>query len=69
MKEFGKLNMVRLHHLPFSIHGSKGRECCTFYSILSSSLSEKRDLPKSIPMYWIQTKICFAMLKSCLLCL
>ena len=32
----------------FSIYGSMGRECCTFYSRLSDLLTEKRDLPKSI---------------------
>ena len=39
------------------------------YSRLSNLLSEKRDLPKSITMNWIRTKIFFALLKSCLLCL
>ena len=34
----------------FSIYGTMGRECRTFYSRLSDSLSEKRDLPKSITM-------------------
>ena len=34
--------------LVFSIFGSMGRECCTFYSRLSDLLLEKRDLPKSI---------------------
>ena len=34
--------------LVFSIYGSMGRECRTFYSRLSALLSEKRDLPKSI---------------------
>ena len=55
--------------LVFSIYGSMGRECRTFYSRLSDLLSEKRDLPKSITMNWIRTKIFFALLKSCLLCL
>ena len=36
----------------FSIYGSMGRECRTFYSRLSDLLSEKRDLPKTITMYW-----------------
>ena len=55
--------------LVFSIYGSTGRECHAFYSSLSNLLSEKRDLPKSITMNWIRTKICFALLKSSLLCL
>ena len=53
--------------LIFSIYGSMGRECRTFYSRLSDLLSEKRDLPNSITMNWIQTKICFFLLKSSLL--
>ena len=53
----------------FSIYGSMGRECRTFYSRLSDLLSEKRDLSKSITMNCIQTKICFALLKSSLLSL
>ena len=53
----------------FSIYGSMGRECRTFYSRLSHFLSEKRDLPKSVTMNWIRTKICFTLLKSSFLCL
>ena len=55
--------------LDFSISGSMGRECHTFYSKVCDLLSEKRDLPKSITMNWIRIKICFALLKSSLLCL
>ena len=36
--------------LVFSIYGSIGTECRTFYSRLSDFLSEKCDLPKSITM-------------------
>ena len=53
----------------FPIFGSMGRECRTFYSRLSDLLSEKRDLPISITMNWIQTKIYFALSKASLLCL
>ena len=55
--------------LVFSIYGNKGGECHTFDSRLSDLLSEKRDLPTSITMNWIRTKICFALLKSGLFCL
>ena len=55
--------------LVFSIYDSMGRECNTFYSRLSQSISDKRDLSKSITMNWIKTKVCFALLKSSLLCL
>ena len=34
--------------LVFPIFGSMGKEWCTFYSILSDLLLEKRDLPKLI---------------------
>ena len=55
--------------LVFSINGSMGRECQRFYSRLAELISQKRDLPKSITMNWIRTKLCFALLKSSLLCL
>ena len=46
-----------------------GRECNMFYSRLSQLISDKRNLSKSITMNWIRTKVCFALLKSSLLCL
>ena len=55
--------------LVFLIYGTMRRECRTFYSRLSDLLSEKRDLPKSMTMNWIRTKICFALMKSSFLCL
>ena len=55
--------------LVFSIYGSMERECKTFYSRVSQLISDKRNLPKSITMNWIRTKMCFALLKSSLLCL
>ena len=45
------------------------RECNTFYNRLSNLLSEKRDIPPSVALNWIRTKISLALLKSCLLCL
>lgn len=53
----------------FSICDSKGGECNTFYSRLSQLLSGKRNLSKLITMYWIRTKVCFALLKPSLLCI
>ena len=55
--------------LVFSIYGSMGRECNTFYSRLSQLISDKTNLSKSITMNCIRTKVCFALLKSSLLCL
>ena len=53
----------------FSIYSSMGRERNTCYSRLSQLISDKRNLLKSITMNWIRTKVCFALLKSSLLCL
>ena len=55
--------------LVFSIYGSMRRECHKFYSQLSDLLSEKLNLPKSVVANWIRLKVCFALLKSSLLCL
>ena len=55
--------------LVFSIHGSMGRECKTFYARLAELISEKRKTPSSITSCWIRTKLCFALLISSLLCL
>ena len=53
----------------FSIYGGMGRECLAFYSRLSELLAEKRNIHKSVIMHWIRSKLCYALLKSCLLCL
>ena len=55
--------------LVFSTYGSMGRECHKFYSRLSDLLSEKRNLPRSAVANWVRSKVCFALLKSSLLCL
>ena len=55
--------------LRFSINSSMRRECQKFYSRLAQMISEKRDLPLSISIHWIRTKVCFVLLKSSLLCL
>ena len=49
--------------------GSIWRECNTFYLRLSQLIFEKRNLSKSKTMNWIRTRVCFALLKSSLLCL
>ena len=67
MREFCKLDMVHLHHWFFQFMEVWGWNAV--HSRLSDLLSEKHDLPKSITMNWIQTKICFALLKSSLLSL
>ena len=55
--------------LVFSIYGDLGRDCQAFYSRLSELLVEKRNIHKSVMMHWIRSKLCYALLKSCLLCL
>ena len=55
--------------LVFSNYRSMRRECNMFYSRLSQLISDKRNLSKSITMNRIRTKVCFALLKSSLLCL
>ena len=55
--------------LIFSIYGSMAKECHKFYSRLSDLLLEKRNLPKSVVANWVRLKVCFALLKSILLCL
>ena len=56
-------------HLVFSIYGSIGRECTKFYSKLAELLSDKRKQSRSLTVNWLRTKVCFGLLKSCLLCL
>ena len=46
-----------------------GKECHKFYSRLSDLSSEKRNLPRSAVANWVRSKVCFALLKSSLLCL
>ena len=64
-----QVNYGTLTPLVFSLYGNMGRECDMFYSRLSQLISDKRNLLKSITMNWIRTKVCFALLKSSLLCL
>ena len=39
-----------------------GRQCQTFYPRLIELLAEKRDIHKSVMMYWIRSKLCYALL-------
>lgn len=55
--------------LIFSIHGSMGRECITFYSRLSELIADKKNIPISTAVTYIRTKLCFALLRSGLICL
>ena len=41
----------------------------TVYSRLSQLMSVERNFSKLLTMKWIKTKVCFALLKSSLLCL
>ena len=55
--------------LVFTIQGGMSRECHTFYNRLSDMIENKRREPTSVITNWIRTKLNFALLKSCLLCL
>ena len=55
--------------LVFSFYGRMGSECHKFCSQLSDLLSEKHNLPKSVVVNWVRSKVYFALLKSSLLCL
>ena len=55
--------------LVFSIYGGMGRQCEDFYSRMSEILAEKPAIHKSVMMHWIRSKLCYELLKSCLLCL
>ena len=46
-----------------------GRECTKCYSTLGELLSDKRKQSKSLTVNWLRTKVCFGLLKPCLLCL
>ena len=55
--------------LVFNVFGGMGRECITFYKRLSSLMAEKRNENLSYVTTWIRTRISFALLRSCLMCL
>ena len=55
--------------LVFSIYGGMGRECQTFYHRLAEMIAEKQNEKLPIVISWLRTKICFSLLKSCLLCI
>ena len=45
------------------------REFAKFYSKHAKLLYDKRKQSKSMSVNWLRTKVCFGLLKSCLLCL
>lgn len=55
--------------LVFNVFGGMGRECITFYKRLSSLMADKRNENLSYVATWIRTRISFALLRSCLMCL
>ena len=55
--------------LLFSIYCGMDRECQTFYSRLGELLAVKHDIHKSVMMHLLSLKLCYTLLKSCLLCL
>ena len=61
--------MVALLPLVFSIHGGMGRESQPFYHRLADMIAEKKKLKLPTVTAWLRTKLCFSLLKSCLLCI
>ena len=55
--------------LVFSCFGGMSKECKIFYKRLAKRLAEKRNLPFSIAMNWVRTRLNFHLIRSCLLCL
>ena len=68
-KRFLQVDHGTFTPLVFSIYGNMGKEYQKIYSRLSDLLSEKRNLPKSVVANWVRLKVCFALLKSSLICL
>ena len=55
--------------LVFSVFGGMGNECKTFFKRLSSLLSEIRLENLATVTTWVRKRVCFALLRSVLLCL
>ena len=55
--------------LIFAHSGGSSRETEKFISVLSTKISEKRDLSISLVTNWIRTKLSFALLRSAILCI
>ena len=55
--------------LVFSCFGGMSVECLKFYNHISDKLGEKRDISGSLARSWIQTKICFSLLRTANLCI
>ena len=55
--------------LVFDLQGGMARECSTFYRRLAEMMAEKRSERFSSVVGWIRTKLCFSLLRSCLVCL
>ena len=45
------------------------KECRTFYNRLAKLIADKQDITQSITINLVRTKLSFALLKTCLLCL
>ena len=55
--------------LVFSCFGGTSRECGTFMSQLAQLLAAKRNQQKTLISGWLKTRLHFALLRSCLLCI
>ena len=62
-----KINVAKING--FRVYGGMSNECSLFYKRLSQMLSEKRGGNYAMVSTWMRTKISFALIRSCLMCL
>lgn len=55
--------------LVFSMYGGMGRTWRTLYSSLAKLIADKQNITHFVAINWVRTKLSFALLKLCLLCL
>ena len=55
--------------LVFAASGGMGQAATVFYKRLAALLAQKRHQPYSTTMGWLRTALCFALLRSAVLCL
>ena len=55
--------------LVFSCFGGFSRECNRFFSHAAEQIATKRKISKSLVVSWMKSRLNFALLRSCLLCI
>ena len=72
-RKYGQL-IREVEHASFvpvvlSCAGGAGPSASVVLKRLASFLSEKRELPYSVTMAWLRTRLCFALLRASIMCL